>query len=229
MYLAIIPARSGSKRLKNKNIKLFFGYPLIRYSIHQASLSKLFKEIIVSTDSNKIKKIAIKYGASVPFLRQDSLSRDYTPVYKVLINTLQKIKKNYLPKYFCLIYATAPLIDRNDIIKSINSLKKTKNKMDGICSVCKYDLPIQRALKVNKKNFLEFVNKKYAFARSQDLQNVYYDAAIFTWFNTKNFLKKKGTDLKILPYILPSKKVQDIDTIKDFKMAKSKYKFSDNF
>ena len=229
MYLAIIPARSGSKRIKNKNIKIFFGYPIIRYSIHQALLSRMFKKIIVSTDSNRIKKIALKYGASVPFLRTKHLSSDYTPIYKVLLNVLKKIKKDYFPKYFCLIYATAPLIDKNDIIKSINYLKKIKNKADGVSTVCKYDLPIQRALRISKKNFLEFVNKKYALKRSQDLQEVYYDAAVFSWYNTRNFLKKNGTNLKILPYILPSKKVQDIDSIKDFNMAKFKYKFPNIF
>lgn len=229
MYLAIIPARSGSKRIKDKNIKRFFSYPIIRYSIYQASRSRIFKKIIVSTDSNRIKKISIKYGASVPFLRNKNLSSDYTPIYKVLLNVLKKIKKNCLPKYFCLIYATAPLVDKDDIIKSINYLKKIKNKVDGISSVCKYDLPIQRALKINKKNFLEFVDKKYALKRSQDLQEYYYDAAVFSWYNTKNFLKKNGTDLKILPYILPSKKVQDIDNIKDFNMAKFKYKFRNIF
>jgi pseudaminic acid cytidylyltransferase len=225
MYLAIIPARAGSKRIKNKNIKIFLGYPIIRYSIHQALQSKLFKKIIVSTDSNRIKKIAINYGASVPFLRTKKLSRDHTPIYKVLLNVLKKIKKDFFPKYFCLIYATAPLIDKKDIVKSINYLKKIKTKADGICSICKYDLPVQRALKVNNNNFLEFVDKRYALKRSQDLQEVYYDAAVFSWYNTKNFVKKNGTNLKILPYFLPSNKVQDIDVIKDFKIAELKYKF----
>jgi pseudaminic acid cytidylyltransferase len=228
MYLAIIPARSGSKRLKNKNIKLFFGYPIIRYPIHEALQSKLFKEIIVSTDCDKIKNIALKCGASVPFLRQKKLSNDFTPLHEVLTDVLTKIKKNFQPKYFCLIYATSPLIDKNDIIKSINYLKKTKNKVDSICSVCKYEHPIQRALNINKKNLLEFFNKNYTFKRSQDLNDCYYDAATFAWFNTKNFLKKKGINLKILPYVLPGKKVQDINTLKDFKIAKIKYKYLTN-
>jgi N-acylneuraminate cytidylyltransferase len=68
MYLAIIPARSGSKRIKNKNIKYFFGYPIIRYSIYQARLSKLFKEIIVSTDSVRIKKIALSFPRAMILL-----------------------------------------------------------------------------------------------------------------------------------------------------------------
>ena len=128
MYLAIIPARSGSKRIKNKNIKLFFGVPIIKYSIDAALSTKLFKEIIVSTDSKKIGKIAIKHGASVPFFRDNNLADDFTPIKNVLIHTLKRIEKNILPDYFCLIYATAPLIDKKDIVRSLHILRKTKNK-----------------------------------------------------------------------------------------------------
>jgi len=223
MYLAIIPARSGSKRIKNKNIKLFFGLPVIKYSIDAALSTKLFKEIIVSTDSKKIRKIAIKHGASVPFLRDNNLADDSTPIKNVLLHTLKKIKKNILPDYFCLIYATAPLIDKKDIVRSLHILRKIKNKSDGICSVCKYKLPIQRALKINKKNFLEFIEKRYALTRSQDLHEAYYDAGTFAWYNTKNFLNKNALNLKILPYVLSSTKVQDIDDIEDWNLAKKKF------
>jgi N-acylneuraminate cytidylyltransferase len=223
MYLAIIPARSGSKRVKNKNIKLFFGYPIIKYPIYQAKLTKLFKEIIVSTDSLIIKKIVLKYGVSVPFLRSKSLSGDFTPLYKVLLNTLSIIrKKKLLPKYFCLIYATAFSINKNDIIKSLKILKK-KRKSDAICSVCKYNYPVQRALKLNKRNFLEYINPKYSLKRSQDLETAYYDSANFVWFNTKSFLKKKGRNLKILPFVISGDKTQDIDNLKDWRIAKKKY------
>jgi len=223
MYLAIIPARSGSKRIKNKNIKIFYGFPIIRYSIEAALSTKLFKKIVVSTDCKKIKKIAIKYGANVPFLRDKNLADDFTPIKNVLIDTFKKIKKDFLPDYFCLIYAAAPLIDKNDIIKSIHLLKKNKEKADGICSVCKYKLPIQRALKINKKNFLEFIDKKNTLKRSQDLHDTYYDAAMFCWYNSKNFLKKNGTNLRILPYVLSSTKAQDIDNLDDWNLTKKKF------
>ena len=71
--LCIIPARKGSKRIKNKNIVNFFGKPLIYYSIKNALNSKLFNDVIVSTDCVNIKKISEKYGASVPFLRPKAI------------------------------------------------------------------------------------------------------------------------------------------------------------
>lgn len=224
MYLAVIPARSGSKRLKNKNIKNFFGYPIIRYSIYQARQSKLFKEIIISTDSIRIKNVALKYGASVPFLRSKKLSDDYTPIYKVLLDVIKKLNNSFYPKYFALIYATAPLIKKKYLIRSIKFLKNFK-KADGICSVCRYRPPVQRALKINKKNFLEFINKKYILKRSQDLEKAYYDAAMFCWFNTKNFIRKNGKNLNILPYFISNSQAIDIDNLEDWNEAKIKFKF----
>lgn len=94
MNFAIIPARSGSKRIKNKNIKYFFGYPIIKYSISVALSSKLFKEVLVSTDSIKIKKISEKYGAKVPFLRSKKLSGSNVSINKVLLNIVSHQKKN---------------------------------------------------------------------------------------------------------------------------------------
>ena len=221
MYLCIIPARSGSKRIKNKNIKKFLGYPIIRYPINTAKQSKLFKRIIVSTDSNKIKKIALKYGALVPFLRSKKLSDDFTPLVKVLLNTLKKIDN--LPKYFCLIYATAPLIDKKDLKKSLSMIKKNNSNADSKLSVCQYTKPIQRALKKNKKNYLEFINKRYLFNRSQDLKETYYDAALFCWFNTERYLKKNGRDLRTMPYLVDDIKTQDIDNERDWKIAQKKF------
>jgi N-acylneuraminate cytidylyltransferase len=221
MYLAIIPARSGSKRIKNKNIKYFFGYPIIKYSISAALSSKLFKEVLVSTDSKKIKSISEKYGAKVPFLRSKKLSGDFVPIYKVLLNSMN-YKENFSCEFFCLIYSTAVLIDKKDLKKSLKGLKKNK-KADAICAVCKYTKPIQRSLKINKKKFLEFDRPEYKLTRSQDLESLFYDSATFVWYKTKNFLSKKGDKLNILPYILPGDKCQDIDTKNDWKEAKKKF------
>ena len=76
MNICLIPARIGSKRIKKKNIKKFYGKPLISYAILNAKKSKLFKKIIVSTDSKSIARIAIRYGAEVPFLRPKKFSND---------------------------------------------------------------------------------------------------------------------------------------------------------
>ena len=93
MKIAIIPARGGSKRIKNKNIKEFHGKPIIAWSIETALKSKCFDKIIVSTDSEKIKKIAEKYGAEIPFLRPKNLSDDYTPTAPVISHSIKYLEK----------------------------------------------------------------------------------------------------------------------------------------
>ncbi len=111
MIIAVIPARGGSKRIPRKNIKLFSGKPMIAWSIKAAQKAEIFDNIIVSTDDEEIAEIALKYGATVPFLRPANLSDDYTgtnAVVKHAIKYLNNSKKNV--KYACCIYATAPFI-----------------------------------------------------------------------------------------------------------------------
>ena len=117
MNIAIIPARSKSFRIKYKNIKLFNNKPIIYYSIKAAIKTKLFNKIFVSTDDYNIAKIAIKYGAEVPLLREKNISDNYTSVAKVISKELKKIIKleNNL-SFVCCIYATAPMIKYQDII-----------------------------------------------------------------------------------------------------------------
>ena len=91
MTICIIPARGNSKRIRNKNIINFYGKPIIYYSILLAKKSKLFSRIVVSTDDNKIAKIAKKYGAEVPFIRSKKLSNDYVNSTDVVIDTIKKI------------------------------------------------------------------------------------------------------------------------------------------
>ena len=94
--IAIIPARGGSKGIKKKNIASLKGKPLIFYSIKEAKKSKLISDLVVSTDSNEIAKIAKKYGAQVPFIRPKNLSTDFAgsaPVIKHALNFMEKFKK----------------------------------------------------------------------------------------------------------------------------------------
>ena len=86
--VAIIPARGGSKRIPNKNIKVFAGQPIISYSINAAKDSKLFDRIILSTDSKEIAEIGKSYGAEVPFMRPSELADDYTGTADVLMHAL---------------------------------------------------------------------------------------------------------------------------------------------
>ena len=91
--VSIIPARSGSKRIKNKNIRLFKNKPLLAHSIFHSLESKLIQRTIVSTDSPKYAKIAIKYGAEVPFLRPKNISKDKSTDLQCFKHCLSYLKK----------------------------------------------------------------------------------------------------------------------------------------
>ena len=88
MIVAVIPARGGSKRIPKKNIKEFFGKPIISYSIRAAIDSQLFDKVIVSTDCDNIARAAIKYGAEVPFMRPKELSGDFLGTHEVVGHAL---------------------------------------------------------------------------------------------------------------------------------------------
>ena len=116
--LAVILARSNSKRIKNKNIEIFHGKPMIYWSIRACQKTGLFKKIIVSTNSSKIANIAKKYGANVPFLRSKKNSGDNIPTIKVVHEVFKKVKKIHPDRYSaaCILYASTPFIYYKDLI-----------------------------------------------------------------------------------------------------------------
>ncbi|MDE0582108.1 acylneuraminate cytidylyltransferase family protein [Planococcus sp. A6] len=134
-HIAVIPARSGSKGLENKNIKLLNGKPLMAYTIEAATNSGVFDKIIVSTDSEEYAAIAQKYGAEIPYLRSMNLSKDTTSSWDV-VNDILKFYKQKGQNYdtVCLLQPTSPLRDAEDI-KGAYAMLETK-KAKTIISVC---------------------------------------------------------------------------------------------
>ncbi|MDF2803979.1 MAG: acylneuraminate cytidylyltransferase [Anaerocolumna sp.] len=123
--LAIIPARSGSKGLENKNIKLLNGRPLLTYSIEAAKKSGLFDEIIVSTDSEEYAKIAKEWGASVPFLRSGKLASDTASSWDVVKDTIRRYQEIGIEfDTVALLQPTSPLRTAEDIIHGYEKMKK---------------------------------------------------------------------------------------------------------
>jgi len=222
--LAIIPARGGSKRILRKNIKLFLGKPIIAYSIEAALKSKLFDEVMVSTDDEEIREIALKYGAKVPFLRSETNANDFATTAAVINEVLEVYKtRNKLFKYCICIYPTAPFVSSNLLIKAFKKLKK--DKLDVVFSVLKYGFPIQRAMKINKEDKVEMVDVSKMNTRSQDLESSFHDAGQFYALNVSAFIKKQKLWTNNTGCIeINELKAQDIDTETDWKLAELKYK-----
>ena len=218
MNIAVIPARSGSKRIKNKNIKSFRKKPIIYWSIRAARKSKIFKKIYVSTDSKKIANVAKRFGAEVPFLRSRKLSNDKAGTSAVIRDFINRINNKIKFKNICCIYPAAPFVKSSDIKKGYNILKN--KKYNYVFSATKYSSNFHRAFIIKKKNQMKMLLKKNYKKRTQDLTHVYLDAAQFYWAKKKTWLKKKKVFNKNSTVIeIPKERSCDIDTLEDWKHA----------
>lgn len=220
--LAIIPARAGSKRVENKNIRTFAGKPLISYSIEAAQRANIFSKIIVSTDSEAIAEIARKAGAETPFVRPPELADDHCPVGAVVEHAIEFMAKEEPPfDYVCCIFATAPMVCEKDIERGLVELKKD-DKFRTALAVTTFSFPIKRALRLNAYNGLEMIEPQYRLTRSQDLEECYHDAGQFFWINN---LKSQRDNLKgIKPVFVNRYRVQDIDTPEDWLAAECQFR-----
>ena len=219
--LAIIPARSGSQRLKNKNILKFDDKPLIAHTILEALKIKELDEIIVSTDSKQISKISKKYGANVPFLRPKYLSKSTTSSFSVVLHAINYFKKKNIEfRSVVLLQPTSPLRKENHI-RSAYQLYKNK-KADSIISVCENDHPMEWINHIDKSLSLKkFISKKNIFLNSSEFKKSYkLNGAIYI-ANIKYYLKQKTFFLKknVFAYIMEKNYSIDIDTKIDFEFG----------
>lgn len=221
--IAIIPARGGSKRIPKKNIKSFLGNPIIEYSINAANLSGCFTEVMVSTDNYEVKKTVETFNVNVPFLRSEENSSDFATTSDVILEVLNnyiKLGKKY--DYACCIYPCAPFITSSILHETYKNL--LENNASSLMPVTEFSSPIWRALKLNYGK-LSRIFSQYENTRSQDLEKAYHDAGQFYWLKVDDFLKTKSIlSDNTIPYILPSTRVQDIDTVSDWREAELKYK-----
>ena len=220
--VAIIPARGGSKRIPRKNIKEFYGKPLIAYSIRVALESKLFDKVVVTTDDEEIATIAKFYGADVPFIRPKELSDDFIGTGDVVAHALDYLQSQG-EKYdlVCTIYATAPLLQTKYLIEGYNTLQNST--AINAFSATSMPFPIQRTFKLNNEGRCEMFTPEHYMARSQDLEEAYQDAGQFYWSKVGETSKEIMFGRDSIPVVLPRHLVQDIDTLEDWKRAEILY------
>lgn len=217
--LAIIPARSGSKGLKDKNIKDLCGKPLIAYSIEAALESNMFDEVMVSTDSEKYAEIAKAYGASVPFLRSNETATDKASSWDTVEEVLNKYKEaGQTFDTLCLLQPTSPLRTAEDIINAYN-IYIEKSKF-AVVSVCEAEhSPLWCGHLPESGEFTDFINKE-AMKQRQSAGKFYrLNGAIYivncNKFKTDRYFYQSGS----FAYIMPQERSVDIDTELDFKLA----------
>jgi len=221
-FLAVIPARGGSKRLPNKNILDLKGKPLIVWSIEAAKKSKYIDEIVVSSDSDKILEIAKKYSVTT-IKRPDNLATDTASSVDVIKHVIYNIKEKY--DYIVLLQPTSPLRNEKHIDEAIEEL--IKKNADAIISVCEIDHPVEWSNVLPENLSMENFISKENLKRSQDLPKRYRINGAIYICKTDKFLKENTFFLEknIFAYIMDKKSSVDIDDEFDFKLAEFLMKY----
>lgn len=218
--LCFIAARGGSKGVPRKNIRMLIDKPLIAHTIQKSLNSKIFSNVIVSTEDSEIAKIAKKYGAEVPFMRPKKLALDTTSMVEVMIHGINKLHSlGYEFDIFVNRDCTVPFIRNADIISSIKLLKK--KKCDAVYGVyVQHFNPYFNMLEMGSNGYLKFSKKmKNRPYRRQDSPKVYQLNGLFV-YNVKSLLKFKSQyPPKGLPLEIPSESGLMIDTELEFKTA----------
>ena len=219
--IAVLPARSGSKGIQDKNIVEIVGHPLIAYSIAVAKKTADIDRVIVSTDSEEYAGIARYYGAEVPFMRPKYLAADNTPMTPVLLHAVEKLNSlGIFFEIFVLRDCTVPFIDASDMKGAIKLLKKS-NCHSIYGSVKAHPNPYFQMWELDKKGFLKIsktTNK--TITRRQDAPIVYTIDGVFVFWTKKFLDTRKCESGKMLPYEISKEHGHMIDSQFDFKVAK---------
>jgi CMP-N,N'-diacetyllegionaminic acid synthase len=218
MIIAIIPARSNSKRIKNKNITLLNGKPLINYTIDASLSCKSVSKTIISTDNPEIIE-SLKVENIDIYKRPASLAQDETTLMPVIKDVLDSTKNINSFDYFVLLQPTSPIRTSKHIQEAINFI--IHENADSLISVVKVEKNPLKAFMIDKKGILHgVVNNSYPFASAQFLPKCYYPNGAIYIKRISTFLKDNSfIDKTTIPYLMDAKDSIDIDTYSDLKLA----------
>ena len=220
MNVAIIPARGGSKRIPRKNIRAFNGKPILAYSIEAAHESGCVDRVMVSTDDPEIADVARSFGAEIPFIRPQTLADDQTHLDAVMSHAVRwLIDQGHAPEFVCGLFATAPFLSGALLREGLHRLQTSPDKQYAF-GVAKFSFPIQRAVRITPLGGIEPVQPACMRMRSQDLEEAYHDAGQFFWGRAEAILNRAALfSPTSIPIVIPSHRVQDIDTPEDWARA----------
>ena len=224
--LAIIPARGGSKRIPNKNIRDFCGQPMITHVLGEARDSGLFSVIHVSTESERISEVVAKFGLPPDFLRPEELADDHTPIMPVLrYVTEEYVRRGQHFDEIWVLMACAPLINAQDLQKAAALFLETDDDR-SLLAVSEYPAPIEWAFSRSANGMLTPVQAGMFAKRSQDIEKRYFDAGSFAVFSADRVLASQGagSDTGFVGYVLPKGTAIDIDDEQDWQLAEMIYR-----
>ena len=223
--IAIIPARGGSKGLPGKNIKELCGKPLIAWSIAAGLGSQYIDEVMVTTDSDEVARIARIFGASVPFMRPTELASDTATSFEAIKHAIDFYENELHKKfdYIVLLEPTSPLRDESDIDLAIEQLLSSP-QASAVVGICKTESQNPAFLvKKNGNNFLVgYENKNIKVLRRQDISDVYFfEGSVYVSHTETLLAKKTFYHEQTLGYEVPKWKALEIDDLDDFVMVEA--------
>lgn len=228
-FLAIVPARGGSKGLPAKNIKRLCGKPLIAWSIDAGLKSKYIDKVMVSTDYIIIANIAKEYGASIPFLRPSELATDKATSFDVVKHTIEFYKNTLREEfdYIVLLEPTSPLREDGDIDNMIKNIVKNEADFDSIVSIGEVTEHPSIMKKIVNNSYLEnYCIELDMKSRRQDNDSAYFPYGVAYIVKTNSlieeqtFYTKRNSFYKIKRY-----QCYEIDDIYDFLAIENIMKF----
>jgi CMP-N,N'-diacetyllegionaminic acid synthase len=225
--LCIIPARSGSKGIKHKNIKNLAGKPLMSWSIEQALQSKYKMKVLVSTDSEEYRQIAIKYGAEAPFLRPAEISQDLSTDLEFVKHCLKYLEENdkYSPDFIVQLRPTYPTRKVSILDETIKIfLEKRSNGIDSLRTIIPFEKSPFKMYTMDGNNLeplfrnLGDIKEPYNQCR-QNLPQAYLHNGYIDIFNTNIVKDGKISGDNIYGYAMSKNEYHDIDSIEDFEIV----------
>lgn len=213
--LALIPARGGSKRIRNKNIRILNGRPLLTWTIEFALSVDMFSDVIVSTDSPVIQGIARDAGASVPDLRPEKISTDSASTVQVLQHVLgEKLWAVEGEKPVCCLYPAAVCLEKTDLSESLELLDNSTTQF--IASVTRYLHPPERAFRRSQRGIV-MADSATSAIRTQDFEPAWHDAGQFYWAYASTWRQGSAVLPNSLGYELPTSRAIDLDREDDWR------------
>lgn len=222
--LAVIPARSGSKGLLNKNLTLLNGKPLVSWPISAAIESKICDQIVCSTDSAEIAEVAENFGAEVPWLRPKALASDETSTAEVLLHVIDYFKSNqqYFD-YILLLEPTSPLTNSQDILEAMHLISTNNSICDSLVSVTQNVAghPDFTFRMDSTSKIISSINpEKWVHKRRQDIQRCYYIEGTIYISSVDSFVEKKTfIHERTIGMEVPKWKSFEIDDLLDLKIV----------
>lgn len=228
--LAVIPARGGSKRIANKNIRNFCGRPMITYILQTARASGLFDAIHISTESKAIRAVVEAEGLTIDFLRPAELADDDTPIMPVLKFVVDSYaERGMLFDQVWLLIACSPLVESEDL-RQAAAVFDNGGGSKPLLAVAEYPVPVEWAYGRSADGALTPQQPGMFARRSQDIAKSYFDAGAFAVFPARTIRESTGagSDQGYLGYVLGKRKAIDIDDEEDWALAEALFRHQEH-